>query len=176
MKQALPLAEEKEEINDLKINNNSSPCNANGTIIPSASFNSTIQRREYHNLSPKNNRVRRENKENINDNDSLLSTSIVNKNTINKNVIFHYLDSIKNIINNSIYLPEEKQYIIENNWISIIEEKLKDNNFLLQRHSHRLSYLIFNVYKTLTIFNDNKIINNKFPPPPTGEKEGYLKR
>lgn len=94
-----------------------------------------IQKREYHSLTKKS----------------------------DNKIIFNYLDNIKNIISNNNNSIELKQSLIENSWLNIIEDKLNDEEFIIQRHKNKLNHVIFEAYKTLLILKEKKVINRKFP-------------
>jgi len=86
-----------------------------------------------------------------------------NNNKKNKNYIFSYLDSIEEIINNPKYSSIEAQNTIENNWINLIEDKLKDPKFIIDRHSSKLGTVIKEAARTLNNLYANKHIKKKFP-------------
>nr|YP_010130257.1 DNA-dependent RNA polymerase [Clavaria fumosa]QPZ51159.1 DNA-dependent RNA polymerase [Clavaria fumosa] len=82
----------------------------------------------------------------------------------NNSYLISYLDSIKEIINNTSYTQIQKQKIIEESWVDITKEKLEDPKYLLDRYSNKLYSIIKNeAFLTLMTLYENNIIKKKFP-------------
>lgn len=83
-----------------------------------------------------------------------------------KSVISSYFDSIKEIIDGTINSDENKKYEaqqkLENNWIELIEEKLKDDKFFLNRHQDKVLSSIKSSKETLDIMEENNYLSRKF--------------
>jgi hypothetical protein len=93
-------------------------------------------------------------------------TTLVNSEKIKPDLtqnMKQFLDHIKEIINNPEYSPEQAQDLIENSWINIIKKDLENNKNLLNKHSQKLHYLIFESSEILNIYYKNKILKRKFP-------------
>jgi hypothetical protein len=143
------------QTNKIEEENNSNNLNPS---IKSYSFNNNpcTQKREFHTFFC----LRKE--------DNSSSISIVNPSVplkavpVNNNLISFYLNYIQDIINHPDLSPNEAQSKIENIWLNLIEEKLKDDNYLIRNHSSKLHSLIFEAHKTLEILEKRNLINRKF--------------
>nr|YP_025889.1 DNA-dependent RNA polymerase [Moniliophthora perniciosa]AAQ74287.1 DNA-dependent RNA polymerase [Moniliophthora perniciosa] len=87
-----------------------------------------------------------------------------------KSVIASYLDSIKEIIDETNNLDTEQdnkkyeaQQKLENNWIEIISDKLNDNKFLLNKHPDKVLSSIKSSKETLDVMKENNYLSRKFP-------------
>jgi DNA-directed RNA polymerase len=83
-----------------------------------------------------------------------------------KSLTLNYLENVKNIINNNTD-KKEAQLIIERSWIDLINIKLDDDTYLLNRYSHphrdKLINAIRQAFITLNILDKNKKLKRKFP-------------
>jgi hypothetical protein len=77
--------------------------------------------------------------------------------------ILSYLDSIKSIINDPENTPEKSQSLIENNWMSILLDEIKNEKILLNKYSNRFFKIILEANITLNILQENNVIKKKFP-------------
>lgn len=93
------------------------------------------------------------------------TNSSLSNNTSNK--IGEYLDSIKQLINETINSDEiqkrETQQKLENNWIQLIEDKLNDEKFLINNYQNLLLNNIKKAKETLEIMAENNYLKKKFP-------------
>jgi len=93
-----------------------------------------------------------------------LSTSPTSTRTLSTpSYVLTYLDKIEDIIQNNKHNLELAQKEIEVSWLKIIEEKLNDEKYLLDRNKHRLSKVIKEAEKTLDLLYKRKDLKRKFP-------------
>jgi hypothetical protein len=78
-----------------------------------------------------------------------------------------YLNIIDKIISEIDNEDETKRHEVqrrfENYWIELIEEKLKDEQFLINRHQNKLFYVIKQARDTLNIMSEQNYLKKKFP-------------
>lgn len=122
-------------------------------------FNSSFQKRDFHYSATALHRIKTSN---INKS-SINSKSNTTSNSKETNFVLSYLDSIEEIINNQELTPFQAQTKIENSWLDLVIEKLNDQKYLINRHSHRLSSKLKDANDTLNLLYIKKEIKKKFP-------------
>jgi hypothetical protein len=84
-----------------------------------------------------------------------------------KSLLGSYLNSIKEIIDSTINYDENKKYeaqqLIEYSWIELIEEKLDDNNFFMNKHQEKVLTALKSSKKTLDTMSEVNYLSKKFP-------------
>lgn len=86
--------------------------------------------------------------------------------SIDKSSIGLYFKSIKELIDGTIDLDENKKYEIqqklEENWIELIKDKFKDDNIFVKTHPDKVILSIKSCKETLNIMEENKYLEKKF--------------
>lgn len=101
---------------------------------------------------------------------TLNSKQIINskssKNLPSKSILSYYFKDIKDIIDKAVDLDEdgkrEAQLKIEESWITLIQEKLKDEKYLIERYQGKVFSTVQSVKESLDIMKDNNYFNKKF--------------
>jgi hypothetical protein len=95
---------------------------------------------------------------------SIVST--VNKEK-KKRIKLEYLESVKQIISDAATGSELKRYEaqlkLEDTWIQLIENKLNNKKFLINKYQNMLLYNIHSAKVTLDTMSENNYLNKKFP-------------
>jgi hypothetical protein len=135
------------------------PLNNNNKSSTSSPLN-LIQKREFHSSSSQFNYS--DDRENFLKIDS--QSSLIKK----TNILGTYFEEVDRIINSTLDNPsnefkEQAQAQLEDCWLDLIEDKLKDPSFFLSRHQDRVLSSIKSCQKTLDLMEKNKYLVRKFP-------------
>jgi hypothetical protein len=108
---------------------------------------------------------------------STVSTNKSSSSLLNNSVLGSYFYSMKEIIDGTIEGDKNKkieaQQILENNWIDLIKEKLKDDKFFINRHQDKVLSSLKNCQFSLDIMEENNYFKKRFP---TLAKQGLEKK
>lgn len=77
------------------------------------------------------------------------------------------MNDVKSIIDKAVDQDEERkkeaQIQLEESWISLIENKLKDEKYFIERYQGKVLSTVKSVKESLDIMKDNNYFNKKFP-------------